>query len=387
MPLLSPFTAFAGFYGAIFLALGVLIPFWPLWLGHRGLSAEQIGLLLACASWARVAATPAVGYLSDRSGRPKAAILILAALSVAAFLLFPWTEGLWGLLLIQLLFTLTFHPLIPLGESQAMAAVRDGLIDYGRMRLWGSITFIGGSLGAGLLLTDHGPDLIIWAVVAALAATVLAAAALPRARAASSGPSTRIDLRQVGRLLAQPRFLLFLAAAGTLQASHATYYGFSALHWGAAGYSEAAIGWLWSEGVVAEILLFLAGAKLLARLQPTGLLAAAAGAGLLRWSLTALSTDLPVLVVAQSLHALTFGAAHLGAMHFLSATVPSALSGTAQALYAAISGGLLMGLAALASGWLFQADPSAAFGAMAALSAMALIGAAFLRRSAHTDRA
>lgn len=376
---LPPFLAFSGFYGAVFLSLGILIPFWPLWLGHRGLSGEQVGLLLACAAWAKSAAVPAVGYLSDRSGQPRRLLVALALLSVGLFLVFPAARGLWSLLLVQVAFALAFHPLIPLAESQALAAARSGLLDYGRMRLWGSLTFIAGSLGAGALLSRGAPDLIIALVAAALAATAVASTQLPGSAPRVS--AARASPRDALRLIAERHFVLFLGAAGLLQASHAAYYGFSALHWREHGYSETAIAWLWSEGVVAEVLLFLFGAALVARLGPSGLLVLAAAGGMLRWCLTALSTDLAVLIAAQSLHALSFGAAHLGAMHFLSRGVPVTLSATAQGLYAALSGGLLMGLAALLSGQLYHGDAAAAFGAMAALCALALACALLLHRS------
>ena len=379
---IPPFFAFSGFYAAVFLSLGILIPFWPLWLGHRGLSGEAVGLLLACAAWARSAALPAIGYIADGSGRPRGVLLLLAVLSLGLFLTFPAAQGLWALLLVQVLFALASHPLIPLAESQALAAARRGLLDYGRMRLWCSLSFIAGSLGAGAVLARFGPDLLITLVTVALAATALAATQLPAGGAPAGARARPADL---AALVTRPGFLLFLGAAGLLQASHAAYYGFSALHWRLAGYDETAIAWLWSEGVVAEVLLFLAGTRLLARLGPRGLLILAAAGALLRWSLTALSTELPVLLAAQSLHALTFGAAHLGAMHFLSQTVPAALSATAQTLYAALSGGLLMGLAALLSGRLYEADPAAAFGAMAGLGAVALVCALLLPRHGTSD--
>lgn len=376
---MTPHVAFAVFYGAVFLALGILIPFWPVWLGHRGLSGEEIGLLLAAAAWIKIPAIPLLAYFADRSGRPKAVMLLLAALACISFAVFPLASGLLALLSVQLAFAFLFNPLIPLGESQAMAAVRAQGLDYGRMRLWGSLTFIAGSFGAGLAVSGRDPGLVHGLALAALAATLLAAFLLPApARPPNTPRPHKADLR---RLLANRRFLLFLGAACLLQASHAAYYGFSSLHWRAAGYSESAIGLLWAEGVAAEILLFLAGARLVARLAPSGLLLAAALAGVLRWSLTALSLDPAVLVVAQCLHALTFGAAHLGAMHFIARTAPAGLSATAQGLYAALSGGLVMGLASLLAGRLYDSASGAAFGAMAAMCAVAFSFALALRQA------
>ena len=113
--------------------------------------------------------------------------------------------------------------------------------------------------------------------------------------------------------LRQRRFLLFVGATACLQASHAAFYTFGTLHWRSMGHSDAAIGWLWAEGVLAEIVLFAFAQQIPARLGGTGLLLIAAIGGLLRWSITAGAEDYTLLVILQVLHAATFGAAHLGA--------------------------------------------------------------------------
>jgi PPP family 3-phenylpropionic acid transporter len=168
--------------------------------------------------------------------------------------------------------------------------------------------------------------------------------------------------------LRNPVFVLFLAATGLLQASHAVYYGFATLHWRAAGLDEAVIGALWAEGVVAEILLFVASGAFVRRLGPQGLLLLAAVGGMVRWTATAYSTGLGVLFAAQTLHALTFAAAHLAAMHFIARAAPPELSATAQTVYAAVGMGIVFGAAMWAAGGLYAAFGGGAFLAMAGLS-------------------
>jgi PPP family 3-phenylpropionic acid transporter len=372
---------FAGYYGAVFLALGVYLPFWPVWLAERGLTAADIGLLLALTSWVKVLSVPPVARLADRTGRVKAAIVLLAAASLASFAAFLLTERFWSILVVQLLTAFAFHGLIPLGESHTMRAVGGGELDYGRVRLWGSVGFILGALGTGELLTRHDPGLVLWLVLVALALTLCAALGLPERRDPLPEPGTRPRVRA---LLGDRRFLLFLTAAALLQASHAVYYGFSALAWRASGLSDAAVGWLWAEGVLAEILFFAASGTLLRRGGPRALLVLAGLGGVVRWSVLAATTALPALIAAQGLHALTFGAAHLGAVHFIARHAPQGLAATAQGLYAALSGGLAMGLAALLAGRLYGAFEARAFLAMTILSAAGLVLALVLGRPRTT---
>ncbi len=378
----APAIRYGAYYGAVFLSLGVYLPFWPVFLKSRGLDAAEIGLLFALAAWIKVASTPAIAQIADRTGRAKATLAAAAGLSLIAFAGFLVARGFWPILLVTMFTAIWFHALIPLGESQTMAAVIERRLDYGRIRLWGSIAFIAGTVGAGALLTGRDPDLVLILILAALGATLIAALALPARRA---------ELPVAGRnsimvLLRQRRFVLFLGAASLMQASHAVYYGFSALHWKAAGLSETTIGLLWAEGVIAEVLLFAVSGGIVARAGPPALLMVAGLGGVVRWLVLGATTALPALAAVQVLHALTFGAAHLGAMHFIARAAPPGLSATAQSVYAAVSGGIAMGLAMLAAGALYADYAGGAFLAMAGLSAAGVAVAGVLWRLTRKDR-
>jgi PPP family 3-phenylpropionic acid transporter len=178
------------------------------------------------------------------------------------------------------------------------------------------------------------------------------------------------------------RFWEFIAIAAALQASHQVYYGFGTLYWRSLGFSEGMIGVLWAEGVVAEILLFWQGSRLLARLGPLGLMIAGGAAGIVRWSLMGLVPGLLPALALQVLHALTFGATHLGAMNYLSRTVPPGAAASAQALYSGASSGIGGGLVMLGAGALYAEFGGRAYLFMTILSAAGLFGALRLAKSA-----
>lgn len=369
---------FAAMYGALFLAVGIYLPFWPLWLADRDLTAEQIGLILALGLWVKVLGSPVVAQIADRSGRAKGTMVAVACLTLLSFCGFFAAQGFWAILLVNLLAATFFPTLIPLTESQTMAAVLRARLDYGRIRLWGSLTFILATVGAGRLLTGRDPDLVLILMLGALGLIVLAALAFP---VAGGGAAPAPPPRGLRILLTEPRFLLFLGAASLLSSSHAVYYAFSALHWRAAGLSEATIGWLWAEGVIAEVVLFAFSGGAVALVGPVGLLVVAGLAGVVRWGVLGATTALPALVAVQALHAATFGAGHLGAMHFLARTVPPGLSATAQGVFAAVATGLAMGLVMLLAGRLYDSLGGGAFHVMAGLSVGGtLIALALARR-------
>jgi MFS transporter, PPP family, 3-phenylpropionic acid transporter len=367
------------FYAASFLVVGIQLPFWPVWLAGRGLDSRQIAIVFGAALWAKVAATPALGALADRLGRRRAVMAVLAALAFAAYL------GLWGaagfaaILALNLVAGVAQSAVMPLGDSITLAAVREGGLDYGRIRVWGSLSFVAAAVGSGLWLAGAPPsgNRILVLVLLAVGLLVAACLAMPASPPHPAGPSR---LQLLGAFAANRRFWLFVAAASSLQASHQLYYGFGTLYWRGLGFSDGVIGCLWAEGVVAEIVLFCLARPLVARLGPLGLMAASGIAGILRWSLSAALPSLAAAALLQPLHALTFGAGHLGAMHFLSRTVPPGAASSAQALYAAASAGLGSGLVMLGAGSLYAAFGGRAYLFMALLSAGGLVGVARLQR-------
>lgn len=378
------------FYAASFLVVGVQQPFWPVWLAGRGLDPQQIALVFAAAIWAKVIATPAIGAAADRLGRRRAVMIALAALACAAYAgLWP-LAGFWAILAVNLVAGVAQSGLMPLGDSITLAAVRSQGLDYGRVRVWGSVSFIVAAIGSGAALAlgapvARGGNAVLLLVLAASGGLFAACLAIP----ATARPAGVIRARwaAVGELVGDPRFWLFVASAAALQASHQLYYGFGTLYWRGLGWSDTVIGILWAEGVGAEIVLFWYSAPLVARLGPLGLMALGGGAGIVRWSLMGLVPGLAAAAALQPLHALTFGASHLGAMHFMARNVPPGAAASAQSLYAALSAGLGSGLVMLAAGRLYALYGGAAFPFMALLSAAGLCGVLWLRRMTPREEA
>lgn len=352
------------FYAAVFLVIGVMLPFWPVWLKSRGLDAAEIGLMLSAGMWIRAFTSPVIAQVADRRGQLKNMLILLAWGALATHALFFLPGGFWTLLLVSIPSTMMFTAVIPLGDAVTMLKVREGVLDYGRVRLWGSLTFIAGATGGGYLLQDQPDQTILWMVIAALALLVVSCHLVPATQTAGAHRFSA----PFAAILKNRKLLIFIAAAALIQASHAVYYGFATLHWQAAGLDAVIIGALWAEGVVAEIVLFIYSGKLVQRMGPVAFLALAAITGIIRWSVLGGTTELPALIAVQGFHAFTFGAAHVAAMHFIAREIPAEFTATAQSLYSSFAVGTSMALAMLASGWLYNRYEGTAFFAMAGLT-------------------
>lgn len=363
-------------YGAIFTVIGVQMPFWPVWLEHRGMEPLQIGILLGAIYWAKVVTNPLIGALVDSYGHRHRIMVILAACAVALFSLYLWADGFTAFLVIGVLGGSVFAALMPLSETVAMSLTMRGRLDYGRVRLWGSLTFIGMSLVGGWLLEWASPEAVLWLTLGGVATTLAAVVTAPRVPDRHrDGPRPPFS-----SLFRDRGFVLFLATASLTQVSHTVYYGFATLHWRDAGLAGGTIGALWAVGVVAEVVLFAASGAVVRWLGPARLLLLGALAGVVRWSAIAVTTDPAILFPVQLLHAATFGCTHLGAMHFIARAVDPRLSARAQAVYSSTAMGLAPGLALIGVGPLYAALGGQAFLAMAAVAAGGVTTGWALRR-------
>jgi PPP family 3-phenylpropionic acid transporter len=383
-------------FAAFFVIAGTQLPYFPVWLDWVGLDAREIAVITAAPMVVRVAVTPAIAFAADRSGDHRRFLVGLAWAALAAALVLGQCAGFWPILLLALLLAVTTASIVPLTETVAMGGVRGAGLDYGRMRLWGSLSFIAASFCGGLVLDRFGAPAAVWLMAGGAALTALAAHALQtgadlsRARfrkvrsVGRAGPDPaarpRMGLAEALGLVRSRLFVVFLVAAGAVQAAHATIYTFGTLHWAAQGLPGGWSGTLWAIGVAVEIGLMAFSGAVVRRVGAVELIALGAAASVVRWLAMGFDPPLAALVALQALHGLTFGATHIGAFYFMSQAVAERQTGTAQALYASSTAGIAMGGAMLLSGQLYPALGGRTYWAMAAIAAVGLAASLALRR-------
>ncbi|MDX2306859.1 MAG: MFS transporter [Hyphomicrobium sp.] len=374
----------AQFYGALFLVYGVHVPFLPIWLDAQGLTPEEVALITSVPFLVRLVVTPSTALLADSLRNHRIVIVVLAWLGLFAVAGLGTMTEFWGFMLLSVPFALATMSVMPLLETIAIQGVKRYGLDYGRMRLWGSLTFIAIGLLGGRAIDTFGPEAAYWLLAGTTLVTAVAAHFLPSMEAGASPPVRTVrpsDLLgpEVRRLIASRVFLAFLVATSFCQAAHAMFYTFGSLHWQSQGISAAATGGLWSIGVMAEVLLFAVAGRRLKDFRPETLMVVGAAASVFRWIAMGFDPPFEALVLLQILHALTYGAIHLGAIQFIARVAPEGLQGTIQALYATFAIGAMLGLTTMASGPLYQAFKGQAYFAMACVSLVALVAALTVR--------
>ena len=375
----------AFFYGAIFASVGIFLPYWPIWLESRGLSPVEIGLVIGASFWPRIVTGLLVPNLADRLGRHKLVMTLSTALTLLGLLAFALVSDFWLFMALGLLTGATWSCILPLADAISLERVAEARLDYGRIRLWGSITFIILSIGGGMALERHGAPAIFILLIVTTALTLIACLTMP----SSGRTAVRSGAASLGRLFHRGDLWLLVIASSMIQSSHQLLYSFGSIHWRAAGLSETVIGWLWAEGVIAEILFFFISARLIRGVPLSRLLVIAGLLAALRWTLNGVSVSLPLLVMTQALHAASFALTFLVTIKYIQAATPPELQASGQGFYSAIGFAPLSGFISLISGWLYQTGGGQAFFAMAMFAAVGALLALFLpdpaMRSASTS--
>jgi len=352
-----PWAAFAAVSFTYFAAIGFFTTYAPLWFKSLGYSALAIGVISSLQAWTRVFVPYAWGWLADHTGR-RVWLLRGAALGslVMGGLLAP-AHALGFLPLCVFLLFLCNGGVVPLSESAlARFLHREGGMDtgrYGRIRVWGSIGFIGSVTMAGFLLDWAGIEAFAWVVVALLVALCVATARLPAhvdavvEHGAAEG--------SVWQVLRQRSVQWFFATIFFTVLGHTSLYTFLSLYLDELGYGKSTVGLVWAVSVSAEIAFFWIGSRWVGRVEPVRWLWWAAVLCVVRFAAIAgFGEVMAVLVAAQLLHAVTFAAQHAACTAQLGAFFPGRLRGRGQALYAVLGYGLSGVLGGLGGGALTE---------------------------------
>ncbi|MBE8815167.1 3-phenylpropionate MFS transporter [Serratia marcescens] len=358
-------------YFTYFFSYGIFLPFWGVWLKGEGIAPETIGMLLGAGLVARFLGSLLIAPRVKDPSHVVSALRLLALLTLAFAVGFCFGNG-WGWLMLVIAgFNLFFSPLVPLTDALAATWQKQIRMDYGRVRLWGSLAFVIGSALTGQLVAVWGHNAILYSLIFSVLAMLLGMLLKPSVMPQGEARTHSGTERSLWALLKEGPVWRFLLCVTLLQGAHAGYYSFGSIYWQEAGYSASTIGYLWSLGVVAEVIIFASSNVLFRRWNARNLLLLSACCGVLRWSLMAYSTELGWLLLIQILHCGTFTVCHLAAMRFIAARQGQEVI-QLQAVYSALAMGGGIAVMTVIAGFLFEHWQGGVFWVMAAVAVPAL---------------
>ncbi|WP_298163402.1 MFS transporter [Brevundimonas sp.] len=381
---MNPSRRMALQYVLLFGANGVSLPFAGLWFRAQGFSGAEIGVLLAAPMLARLITGPAIAVWADGFRRRRSPIAILGLVLGLAYAGAGLTEGVWLQGFVWFVAATAMAGLIPLSDVLSLQVARRHGFDFAWPRGCGSAAFVAANVIMGAILTRGSADwVIVWIAVAGALVALTAATLLP-ADPVTEGPKLagRERLAGLTRLAVDPVFMTAVLAIGAVQATHGFYYGFSAIAWKAQGISETMTGLLWAVSVVVEIafMWWVEPWRKRRGIGPWTILTLGGIAAVVRWTAMAFAPALWMLWPLQALHALTFAATYLAGVQIIEKLAPPGGHTAAQTLNSVMAAGILIGLATLAAGPLYDRVGVLGYLAMSGLAVIGLLLGWRLRR-------
>lgn len=332
-----PYWRLSGFYLFYFAFVGAMAPFWSLYLRSLEFNAFQIGVIMSLLHVMRIFAPNIWGHIADRTGRRVAIVQVAALICLITYIGVFFATTFWSLFVVMSLISFFWSASLPLVEATTLTHLGERTDRYGRIRMWGSVGFIVVVIGLGAALDYYPIRLLLWVVLGLLVGIVLTARFVPEAEMIHQD-HVHIPLRDVVR---RPAVLALFVAALLMAAAHGPYYTFFTIHLVEIGYSKTVAGWLWALGVVCEIVVFLVMPRVFAKLRQETVVLATLVIAAVRFLLIGWQADnLPVLLLAQLMHAMTFGAYHAAALALVHRYFTGKNQARGQALYNSLAFGV-----------------------------------------------
>ncbi|MBD2811809.1 3-phenylpropionate MFS transporter [Xenorhabdus sp. Vera] len=381
-------------YFTYFFSFGIFLPFWSVWLKGEGIEPSMIGILLGAGLIARFIGSLVISPMVKDPSKLINALRFLSLLSLLFTIGFVFGSHWAWIFFVMIGFNLFFSPLVPLSDALAGTWHKQFTFDYGKVRVWGSIAFIISSSLTGILMSANGvsfsidsldfgwsmsfdrlngwigSDLfgthhivlafLIFSVTGMLLGMMLKPSIMPVGKIKTANTNT-VSFKE---LLSEKSVWQFLVCVTLLQAAHAGYYSFGSIYWEKAGYSSSTIGYLWSLGVVAEVVVFTCSNQLFRRWSARNLLLLSCICGVFRWGLMGISTELYALIIIQILHCGSFTVCHLAAMRFIGARRENEII-RLQAIYSALAMGGGIAVMSIVAGFMYERMGGGIFWVMA----------------------
>ncbi len=346
-----PYWRLSGFYFFYFATLGILISYWGLYLEDIGFTASQIGYVIALISITRIIAPNIWAWLADHQGQRMRVVRLASLLAAVSFVGTFLGTDFWWVVVVIFLFSFFWNASLPQVEAATMSHSAGEAGSYTRVRLWGSVGFILAVMGLGTVLDVSSYWWVLPVMLVSLVGIAAVSFTIPESRVDSTGVQPQSFLKVILR----PEVSAFLLVCFLMQASHGPYYTFYSIYLNAEGYSKTIIGLLWTIGVIAEIVFFLMLHRLKRRISLRQMMLASSALAVIRWLLIGFfPQEFSVLIIAQLLHAVTFGAYHATAIVMVHKFFAGRHHGRGQAIYGSISFGIGGALGSIYSGLIWQ---------------------------------
>jgi PPP family 3-phenylpropionic acid transporter len=325
------------FYFIYYFFVGAFVPYWGLYLAAENFSPADIGILMSLFQISRIFAPNFWGWLADHTAKRVVWIKLTAVLGLLGFVAVFWAHGFWAIFLVMAALSLFTSSTLPLSESLTLAHLATTNGHYSRIRMWGSLGFIVASVILGYVTEAFGIRSLLWFLLAVQIVLFALTFKLPEAKVAPHAH----DEFSIWQVVRQPNVIALLLGCALMVTAHGVLYNFYSIYLVQHGYSKSTIGLLWSVGVICEIGIFMLMPKIMARYSLKTILLTSLALAVLRFSLIGVAIDsLFIIVLAQALHAATFGSFHAASVEVVTQFFNGRHQAKGQAIYNSVAYGV-----------------------------------------------
>ena len=353
-------------YCLYFGVLGIFLPFFNLYCDHLGFSGFRIGILSAMRSVALVLFPPFWGALADRLNARRPIYILCSLCSALIWMLYLFTVDFWPMLVITIFYGMFYSPIISFLEAFTMDILGKEKKSYGRIRVWGSISFIVAVLVLGKIIDWYSVEIIVILILAGSLMLSVISTQIPGIQIAKK---KRLPGR--AKSLLERRVLLFLFCAFLMLVSHGAYYGFFSIHLADLGFGSTFIGITWALGSTAEILVMIKSDKIFSRFSLENVLFFSFLVAAFRWIILFFAESATVILLSQILHAVTYGTFHMASILYIDRMAPEKAKTLGQAVNNALTYRLGLMVGFFANGYVYEITGSFALFLMSSLIALA----------------
>ena len=325
------------FYFFYYFFVGLFVPYWGLYLQSKSFTAFQIGILLSLFQISRIFAPNFWGWLADHTNKRARWIRLASFIGCLGYIGIFWADSFFLIFLVMMSMSLFTSSTIPLAESLTLSHIASTNGSYSNIRLWGSVGFIIASFFLGILIDRYSVTILVWALLFTQLIILLLSFSIPDKKFELIGDTKR----SIFKILKKPEVISLLIGCALMVSSHGLLYNFYSIFLKEQGYSSSLIGILWSIGVIFEIFIFILMPKILSKFNLKEVLLISLFLAVIRFFLIGNYVDiLWILILAQMLHAATFGSFHVASVELVSVHFNREHHSRGQSIYNSITYGL-----------------------------------------------
>jgi PPP family 3-phenylpropionic acid transporter len=325
------------FYFFYYFFVGLFVPYWGLYLQSKNFTAFQIGILLSLFQISRIFAPNFWGWLADHTNKRARWIRLASFIGCLGYIGVFWADSFFLIFLVMMSMSLFTSSTIPLAESLTLSHLAATNGSYSNIRLWGSVGFIIASFFLGILIDRYSVTILIWALLFTQLIILCLSFSIPDKKFELIGNAKR----SIFKILKKPEVISLLIGCALMVSSHGLLYNFYSIFLKEQGYSSSLIGILWSIGVIFEIFIFILMPKILSKFHLKEVLLISLFLAVIRFFLIGNYVDiLWILILAQILHAATFGSFHVASVELVSIHFHREHHSRGQSIYNSITYGL-----------------------------------------------